>query len=134
MKSLVLALAFLAATVTHANVAGDKIHFQSDSTWVSAVYNKSLCVNGNNFEALITKCVERTGGDSDSCIRTIKVRATQPINSTRLRCDAFAGRDEGTCRKWVRVPYVQKPVRTVSFYTDRDQLIKTVKVTVPACK
>lgn len=133
MKSLVLALAFL-ASVAHANVTGDKIHFQSESTWVSAVYSKTLCLNGSNYEAVISKCVERRNNDDETCVRTIKVLATQPMNSTRLRCDAFAGRDEGSCTKWVRVPYVQKPVRTVKFYTDRDQLIKTVKVTIPACK
>ncbi|MCO4794006.1 MAG: hypothetical protein KC493_09850 [Bacteriovoracaceae bacterium] len=135
MKTLIL-LAVLFSSTAFASVTGDKIHFQSDSTYVSAVFSKTLCLNGDTYEAMITKCMEWTNDDDRDCVRYGKVFATQPMNSTRQRCAQYSGGDDDRCREWVTVPYVQSPVRTVKWYRDsdnKDVLIRTEIVTVPAC-
>lgn len=137
MKTLILALSFVVAASANAEyISGDRIHFQKDSTWVSSYYNKTACLRGATYEAVVSKCIEtRNSGDNDHCVRYAKTKIFQPMNSTRLRCDRFTGRDDNNCAKWVRVPYVQKQVRTVSVHNDRnDSVIRTFKFTIPACK
>lgn len=137
MKGLILAIALMASAAASAGVSGDKIHFQSISTWVSAVYSKSLCLNGDTYEAIVNKCVEwRHGGDDDRCVRTVKAKAFQPMNSTRKVCARWTGRDDSNCVEYKVVPYVQKRVRTVTFTRDNDSdtPIRTQKVVIPDCK
>ncbi len=138
MKGLILAVALMASAAASAGVSGDKIHFQSISTWVSAVYSKSLCLNGDTYEALVNKCVEyRNAGDGDRiCTRSVKAKAFQPMHSTRKVCARWTGRDDSNCVEYKVVPYVQKRVRTVTFYRDNDSgtPIRTQKVVIPNCQ
>lgn len=136
MKNLVIGLALLSSASAFAErdtyFTGDKIEFQKDSTWVSALYSKTLCLNGDTYEAIITKCAEYSNDDERRCERTIKVKAFQPMVSTRQRCDRFGGSDDNRCDRWVTVPFVQNPERIVKFY-EGSTLVRTQKVVVPAC-
>lgn len=139
MKMLMILAAVLGMNSVSAHAAeyvtGDKILFQSVSTYVSAVYSKSLCLNGDTYEAQVNECTEwRNRGDNGpECVATRKVLATQPMVSTRQICTREGGRDGGVCLNWETVEFVQSPVRTVKFYNSHDQLIKTAQVTIPAC-
>lgn len=128
-KFLALALLFISVSAS-AYVTGDKIHFQKDSTYVSAVYSKSLCLDGDTYRAVISKCLQWSNGDDRTCLRTGKVRATQPMVSTRQRC-AVQGEDR--CQRWETVRYVQDPVRTVTFFNSNGDELKTETVIVKAC-
>ena len=125
MKMFIVALSFLglsiAGTANAATiVAGDKINFQKESAFVSAVFSKTLCLNDGQGER--------------SCLETVKVQARQPMKSTTQRCAAYEGEaGEKTCVAWITVPFVQNPVRNVSFYNQDQELIKTATVTIPAC-
>lgn len=141
MKMFIVALSFLglsiAGTANAATiVAGDKINFQKESAFVSAVFSKTLCLNGDVYEATITKCAkwQNDGQGERSCLETVKVQARQPMKSTTQRCAAYEGEaGEKTCVAWITVPFVQNPVRNVSFYNQDQELIKTATVTIPAC-
>lgn len=143
MKNLILAISLFVAGTAQASLmpVGDKIEFQANSTFVSAVFSKSLCLNGNTYEATINKCVEqRYRGDEEGfeCVKFAKIQAFQPMKSTRQRCAEYTGKDDKDCAKWITVPYVQKPVRTVKWYRvsndGSDDYVKTTTVTIPACK
>ncbi len=140
MKMLMILAAVLGMNTVNAHayeyVAGDKILFQSVSTYVSAVFSKSLCLNGDTYEALVNECTEwrnRGNDNGPECVAFKKVTAYQPMASTRQRCAEYTGRDQNHCAVWETVDFVQSPVRTVKFYNSNDQLIKTAKVTIPAC-
>lgn len=136
MKNLVIGLALLSSASAFAErdtyFTGDKIEFQKNSTFVSALYSKSLCLNGDTYEAIINKCVEYTNDDERRCVKTIKIKAFQPVESTRQRCAEFGGRDDDRCVEWETVPYVQSPVRMVKFY-EGSTVVRTQKVVIPAC-
>jgi len=131
--ALLATLLSFSSAFAYTSVSGDKIHFQSESTYVSAVFSKSLCLDGDTYEAVINKCVEWTNNDERRCVRNIKITAYQPMKSTRQRCAEFGGGDDKDCTRWETVAYVQSPVRTVKFLDEDDRVIKTQKVTVPAC-
>ena len=142
MKTVLLALVLLTSSLTAKAdfVTGDKIEFQANSTFVSAVFSKTLCVDGNNFQAVINKCVQRVeqGEREGDCLKSVKILATQPLHSTRERCAAYESDSSGgDCARWETVAYNQSPVRTVKFYKDSntgaDTLVKTISVTIPAC-
>jgi hypothetical protein len=134
MKKLLVLGTILLTASAFASVEGDKIHFQKHSTWVSAVYSKSLCFDGENFKARLNKCLQwRNGGDDRRCVKYGKITAVQPQESTRSRCVRWTGRDQGNCAKWETVTYFQSEVRDVKFYNDRDRLIKRETVVVPTC-
>ncbi len=143
MKLFILLAAVIGMNVASANagyVTGDKILFQADSTFVSAVFSKSLCLNGDTYEATINKCAEyRNRGNDEGleCVAFVKVKAFQPMVSTRQRCAQFESDSSGgDCAKWETVPFVQNPVRTVQYWAgsdDSERVVKTAKVTIPAC-
>ena len=143
MKNVLIVIAALISTSAFAlpfnakSMSGDKVHFQTASTWVNAYYSKSLCFDGENFEATVSKCVKwETSDDNRRCIKTVKYTATQPQESTRQRCAAFSGGEDDRCTSWETVRYFQDDVKTVKFYSDEDHqdLVKTVRIQVPSCK
>jgi len=137
MKKLLLIAALFASTA-NAYVTGDKIHFQADSTFVSAAFSKTLCLNEEteNYEATITKCVEWTNDDDRDCVEYGKFFAVQPMESTRQRCARFGGGDDDRCMVWITVPYIQNRVKTVKWYRNNDddsQPYKVTTVRIPSC-
>lgn len=116
----------------HKDLQGGHINFQRESTFVSPVYSKTLCFDGVDFHATINKCAKERNGDSGGCERMIKVRATQPMESTRERCKRSGGGDNDHCQKWETVPFIQNPVRTVDVMNG-DHVVKKVKVRVKSC-
>lgn len=136
MKSLIV-LAALASTSAFASVQGH-IHFQKASTWVNAYYSKSLCLDGKTYKATISTCLkyERDSDDDRRCVKRGKINVTQPMVSTRLRCNGYSNGSDEDCTSYERVAYVQSPNITVKFFggDDNDQLIRTEEITVPACK
>ena len=141
MRSLFLLLGLLVLSPPDiragvGGITGGHIHFQSDSTFVSAVCSKTLCLDRDRFHAVINKCVARVeqGAREGECLRTEKAVATQPMNSTRMRCEVFSGTDQKTCAKWVEVPYVQKPVLEVNYVDKDNRIIDRKTVVVPACR
>lgn len=130
MKSFIAAVMLLSTSAFAGNVVGH-IHFQSESTWVNAYYSKSLCVDGDMFKATITKCLRWENEDGDrTCVRRGKVRATQPMVSTRQRCARFS---DDRCVSYETVRYEQSRNVLVKFYNNSDDLVRTETVRVPDC-
>jgi len=132
MKSLIV-LAVLASTSTFASVVGH-IEFQKASTWVNAFYSKSLCLDGKTYKATVSTCLkyENQGGDEGRvCVKRGKKNISQPMVSTRLRCNGYSSDD---CVSYERVAFVQSPNITVKFFNNQDDLIRTEEITVPSCK
>ena len=144
MKTLLILAALLGSTASFANwndtmIQGDKILFQNDSTYVSAAYNKTLCVNAGQFEATVTKCtaVKKGSGDkSDECIAYGQFFITQPVASTAERCAESVKNSSGNdiCVRSVTVPFVQSAIRNVKFVNDSGAVLKSYQVTIPACQ
>lgn len=136
MKAVILSLIFL-ASLAHAGVGGMQgghVTFQRESTFVSPLFSKSLCFDGSDFHAEIRKCAKWDLSDDDAkCVRYEKVKAVQPMISTRQRCDQYGGRDDGRCLKMITVPFIQKPERKVQIVED-DQVIKEIMVKVKDCQ
>lgn len=137
MKLAIISALALFSVVAQAEsdsyITGDKIHFQKASTWVSALYSKTLCLAGDTFYAVSNQCVEWGGGDNDYCRKFKKVTISQPVNSTREVCVESSGGESDFCRKWKTVPYVQNPVRKVEFI-EGSRVVDTKIVTVKACR
>lgn len=133
MKALLASIVFLVSASAFGYMTGDKIHFQKDSTWVNSYYNKTICLNDQDvYEAVVSICTKyvNNGDDDRTCVRRGSKKIYQPMVSTRLRC---ANWSNDNCSDWERVDYVQSPNRTVSFYNDSDDLLKTVSYTIKAC-
>lgn len=130
MKSLIAGLALLSTSAFAGSVVGH-IHFQADSTYVNAYYNKSLCQDGTNFYATVSACTkwERNDGERE-CVKRGKKFISQPMTSTRLKCASY---DDGDCVSYKKVSYTQSPAVTVKFYNNDDQLVRTEEVFVPSC-
>jgi hypothetical protein len=146
MKNLLITIAILASSSAFAGtqMIGDKVHFQAASTWVNSYYSKSLCFDGANFHAEVTKCAEyrEDSKGERECVATMKVAAVQPQVSTREICAEYREDNTGNneCVSWKSVPYVQSEVKTVKFYKEQNDEgdlaslpFKTVTYTVPAC-
>ncbi len=142
MKNVLIVIAALISTSAFAlpfnakSMSGDKVHFQAASTWVNAYYSKSLCFDGENFEATVQKCVKWESGDERRCLKTVTYTATQAQESTRQRCASYEGGERNNCTSWETVRYFQDDVKTVKFFSDEDHqdLVKTVRIQVPTCK
>jgi hypothetical protein len=130
MKKLIAMTLMFISVSAFANVSGDKILFQKESTYVSVVYNKSLCLDGNTYRAVIDKCMQWANDDRRACLRSAKVRVTQPVESTRQRCAATTDRG---CSAWETVRFNQDPVRTVTFFNDEGRELDTKTYIVKAC-
>lgn len=140
MKKLIaLGLLLSVSAFARTSMTGDKIHFQSVSTWVNSYYSKSLCFDGENFHAKVKLCAEWNQDQDDRrCVAYKIVDAVQPQESTRQRCKTLrSDRDGGNCEEWETVRYFQSENRTIKFYREDSEgsrdLIKTVNLTVPAC-
>ncbi len=141
MKKLLVLLALVSTSAfalpyNAKSMSGDKVHFQKASTWVNSYYSKSLCFDGTDFHAVVRKCAEwETSDDNRRCVKYINVNATQPQESTRQRCSSRQGGEDDRCTEWETVRYFQSENKTIKFYRDEDMqdLVKTVKITVPSC-
>ncbi len=130
MKKLILAAAIVISSIAGADTG--HVHFQKASTYVHPVYNKTLCFDGENFNARVNKCLRFSGRDNDTCTRWGKKTITQPMESTRKVCVDDGGR--GQCRDFETVSYVQSRTRIVNYYGPRgNRVIRTEKVRVPSC-
>lgn len=132
LAALVSTSAFAGFPLNTDYTTGDKILFQRDSAWIS-IFNKSLCRNGGQFEAVIKKCMKYSNPEESNCTQEEAVFVTQPVNSTVAKCVAYTGREKSNCVKWVAAPFVQSPVMNVNYYNSHDQLLRTDVMTVPAC-
>lgn len=165
MKILIATIALLTLSSSYAKLQrGDMgyenvksvqghILFQADSTYVNAYYNKTLCLDGDTYKAVVSKCLEwgtpfrngqRNRRSHDSvCLKRGKVMISQPEVSTRQRCAAYDNETpfnrgdhrahNGRCIKWETVPFVQSPDMTIKFFNQDNTLIKTEEITVPSC-
>jgi hypothetical protein len=145
MKSLLITITILATTSAFADsfttVLGGTVHFQKVSTWVNAHYSKTLCFDGENFHALVNKCVKWEERSNElECVKTEKVAATQPQSSTREVCAKRSDRDDEDCIRYKTVPYFQSEIKTLEFYKVRNdegdlesRAYKTVEYVVPSC-
>jgi hypothetical protein len=130
MRKLILAAAIVISSIAGADTG--HIHFQKASTYVHPVYNKTLCFDGENFVARVSKCIRNGGRDNDNCTRWGKMTITQPMESTRKVCVDDGGR--GNCNEMETVSYVQSRTRIVNYYGPRgNRVVRTEKVRVPSC-
>lgn len=135
MKAILLLTLLVSTSVfarTNYGLRGDKIQFQKHSTWVSVVYNKTLCIDGETYFSDIRKCLEwERDSDDRVCKKYGIVKATQPMHSTRQRC---AQRNDDRCTEWETVKFTQKPVKEVSFLDEDGNVQYSKTYTVPNCK
>jgi len=122
-----------------AYVTGDKIEFQSESTFVSGLYNKSICHDGENYYATFRVCGQLSDDDDGAaCEAWETVSAVQPMTSTRQRCAELASDSSSSyCERFETVEYFQSPVRTVKFFnpnSDSNRPYKTETVVIPNCQ
>ena len=139
MKKLLLLVSLMMSASAFAHTLGDKIHFQSDSAFISVLGNgNDLCFDGEYFHAKVPVCLKtRTSGADDdiTCVKWGKAQSSQPRVSTRLRCAQYDD-DRDDCRRYEEIAYIQSPVRTVKFYEtddDSERLVKTEVIEVPSC-
>lgn len=107
---------------------GDKIHFQEESTWVSVLYNKSLCHDGQDYWARVQKCAVEAN-DNGKCLERQKVQIRQPLRSSKKRCKRST---RSQCVVWEDVPYIQAPKRIIEKQEGRAR-VQTIRKTVPRC-
>lgn len=143
MKKLLILASLMMSASAFAYTSGDKIIFQGQSANVSAVYNKTLCHDGENYYASVTICAEWEHSNSDdrsTCVQRITVDAVQPMTSTRQRCAKVASdSSSNSCDLYETVEFFQSPVRTVKFFpntgsSDNPRPYKTETVVIPNCQ
>ena len=111
---------------------GNSIHFQEFSTWVNVLYSKTLCQNDYDYEAVIRICKRwQNSGNDSTCSDWQKIVANQPKESKKFICKSY---QEGDCKEWTEVTYVQSPKRIVEIKDDNGSVKKRFKLTVPQCK
>lgn len=111
---------------------GDKILFQRHSTFVNAHFSRSLCHDGFDYEAMISKCVRwEKDDDNRVCVEKEIVKAYQPMDSTRQRCKKY---EDGNCKEWEEILFFQSPNRIVEIKDEDGNVKKRKKVTIPSCK
>ena len=139
-KLMIIAAMLFSASALADQIVPRNAHytFQSASTWVNAVYNKSLCLNGDTYEATVLSCLAyREAGDGErECDKYGKIEISQPMVSTRQRCAQTD--DDGDCESYETVEFVQEPTRTINWVrVDSDSgseyFVKSETLTVPAC-
>lgn len=115
-------------------ISGAHVLFQEESTFVNAYYNKSVCHDGFEFKAKVSKCVKwNESGDEKRCIKNEKIIVFQPIESTRKRCADYNS-DDGPCTTWEEVKFIQSPNRIIKFLDDSNNVKKTKKLIIPECR
>lgn len=109
---------------------GSHIHFQRESTWIHVEHSRTLCRTGDEYIAMLNKCVIRSNDDSKECLKYEKTEAYQPMISERHRCDKYDS--DGQCLKWITVPYIQSPKRIITPKAESSRA-REKKVIVPQC-
>lgn len=130
--SVTMALSSLAFADGVGGTSGGHILFQRNSTYVSALHNRTLCVNNGHYFATVNSCVSFGGGDNDHCEQMAKMQITQPIKSVTKKCTLYYGGDN--CIKWETVPFVQEPVLKVKIKPETGGMPKTKILQIPNCK
>ncbi len=139
---MIIASLLMSGTAFADFYVGDKIEFQGESAFVSAVFSKSLCLDGDTYRANITKCAKwnyASGDKTETCAQYVKVEGAQPVNSTRQICAQYESDSSGgDCIAWKTVAFTQKPVRNVQLIKDTNssgdgEVVKSFTVTVPSC-
>jgi|GEM_PF-1412174 len=110
---------------------GGHINFQKYSTFVNALYSRTLCHDGHDYHANITKCAVWSNGDDRTCLEREKIEAIQPIESKRMRCKRSDGDD---CIEWIEVEFIQSPKRIIEQKDDDGNIKKIEKVIIPNCR
>jgi len=132
MKSLILValIGFSSANAGIGGASGGHVNFQRESTFVSPLFSKSLCFDGVDFHADVSKCVKWSNDDDRDCLEKVKVHAVQPQESTRERCDKY---NDNRCELWKTVPFIQSEVRKVDII-ENDRVVANKFVKVKQCK
>lgn len=142
MKKIIGMLAVFAFSSTAfatTNIVGDKILFQKNNTYVSAVTSDSLCFDGDSFRATFTVCEKfvTTGSQDGKCLKSATVNGVQPAVSTR-QVPVFSGPNDDTVDSYRTVKFVQSPNLNVKEYfvptSGSSKLVKSYSVTVPSCR
>lgn len=143
MKRFAILFLSLFSLITHAGIggvaggsseshsSGGSIHFQSDSTYVNPMYNRTLCLNSRDvYEAVVRKCVKYVREDGErKCVKTSKTKIYQPRISSRTRCN---GRRDDECYSRESYRYTQGRTRYIN--VRRASYETTEKVTVRRCR
>lgn len=108
---------------------GDRILFQDYSTYVSLLYNSSICFDGIDYRAHISKCTKRS--EDSTCIKSKKIKVFQPKESQRLRCTEF---EDDNCVQFQPVPFIQPTVREILMYDSDGRLITRANLIVKDCQ
>lgn len=112
-------------------IIGDKVHFQKNSTWVSAAYNRTLCLNNEIYEAYVPQCLKYSGRHDDRhCIKRGKKKIYQPVASKRQRC---SNHQDNQCNIWETIDYIQDPVKELKFYDDNNNFEFSKTILIPYC-
>lgn len=139
MKALLLALSVLVSVPAFAGeyTSFGRILFQSASTFVPA--NKVCQLNGTLYhKTKATVAVEYCRAENSDCY-IVNKPLVQPMKSTRQRCAAFSGRDEGGCHAWETVAFNQGTVKVEVFGSRHDMEedrnpVRTYTYTVDKCR
>ena len=114
-------------------IKGDSIHFQKNSTWAKAIYDKSLCFDGYEFRTKVSICTKRGTGFDDrrTCLEKERVEISQPMESKIKRCKLFI---EKVCVEWNEENYIQKPLKLIEFIDDSGLSLGTFEAKIEDCK
>ncbi len=144
MKKIIgtlVVLAFSSTAFASSMITGDKILFQKESAFVSAVYSKSLCFDGSAFHATVKKCVKYDSNSSDDrgdCRQYASVDAVQPAKSVRQVPVYESGSDDSMIIGYKNVALNQSSTLNVKEYRQSsdgsNDLIRSYSVTVPSCR
>lgn len=112
-------------------IEGDTIHFQEHSMWVRASINKSLCFDGNYYQAIVALCVDFD--HERGCTQTQRTRVYQPEISTKHRCIRPTERG---CDEYEEVLFRQNPVRNITLKDQRSSgsVLARAKVRIRSCR
>lgn len=109
---------------------GSQINFQKYSTFVNALYSRTLCHDGHDYHAKITKCAVWSNDDDRTCLEREKIEAVQPMESKRFRCKK---KEDDDCVEWIEVDFIQSPKRIIELKDDDGNIKKIEKVVIPQC-
>ena len=109
------------------------ILFQEDSTHVNPLYNRTICLTGDDYyRANIQRFVYERPGHDDSNYELVPDVIFQSRVSMQNKC--FRRDNDGKCRKseWVR--FVQPRDRIIEVRNGGDDVVDRVQVRIPRCR
>ena len=112
-------------------ISGGHINFQRNSTFVNALYSKTLCHDTYEFRTMSMICKKWSSDSDRECILKVLEEITQPLESTRERCKE---RSDRKCVEWETIRFYQSPDRTIKILDDSRNVIKIKKLTIPICR